>query len=219
MKQPAQKDRSGVKLLVAVLLIISGLGWTFYRVNKVRPGAVANNGMTDEIAFTPPSPEEMEKMRKEMYAYANITPDQRKQLEELYEKARQEWERRRAESTAPQQMREGGGRRGGPVGPPMGGMGMRLPRELQQELDKIVSQEQQNKMREFVRQRFQQERAKREAKLKAALGEEEFQRYQEKRRERFAGRFGGSGRGGPGAAAGQRGERGQQNTQTPGGRP
>ncbi len=207
MKTPAKKDHTTVKLIVAVLLIVSGLGWTFYRVNKVRPGAVANNGVTDE--FRPPSPEEMDKARREMYAYANITPDQQRQLEQLWEKAREERERRRAETTNPQQM--GPGRPGGPpAGAPMM-MGRGLPRELQSELDKILTKDQQDKMREYFRQRGQQERAKREAKVKAALGEQEYQRYQEKRRERFAGR--GGGRGGRGGAPGQQGPTNPQSNQ------
>lgn len=216
MVKPVEKDHSTVKLLVAVLLIISGLGWTFYRVNKVRPGAVANNGVTEE--FRPPSPEEMDKARREMYAYANITPEQQKQLEVLWQKARAEMERRRAETTQPQRMGPpaGGGPPGGGPAPGMM-MGPRLPREMQQELDKILSKEQQDKMREYFRNRMQQERAKREAKLKAALGEQEFQRYQEKQRERRRGGF--PGFGGRGARGGQQGQSGQSGQQSAGGRP
>ncbi|MGB9691434.1 MAG: hypothetical protein ACPL7D_04640 [Candidatus Sumerlaeaceae bacterium] len=209
MNPPAKTDRTTVKLIAAVLLILGGVGWTFYNVNKVRPGAVANNGVTDD--FRPPSPEEMDKMRREMFAYANITPEQERQLEDLWQKIRAEQEKRRAETTGPQRMRPGG--------PPGMGPGMMMGRnlrpELQAELDKILTKDQQDKMREFARQRFQQERAKRDAKIKAALGEAEYQRYQEKRRERFAGR--GGGRGG-GRAPGQQGPTGQQqNPSNPGG--
>lgn len=188
-------DRTALKLLAAVLLIISGLGWTFYRVNKVRPGAVANNGVTEE--FSLPSPEELDKIRRQMYAYANVTPEQQARLEALQKKAQQLWQQRQAETTGPQQRVLGGV---GPWGAPGGGPGMalRLPRELQPEIDKILTADQQAKMREFLRDRFRAERAKREAKVKAALGEAEYQRYLEKRRERFASRgFGGGPRSRP----------------------
>lgn len=219
MNKPVPKDHSTVKLLVAVLLIITGIGWTFYRVNKARPGAVANNGVTEE--FVPPSPEEIEKTRRQMYAYANITPEQQRQLEELQKKAREMWEQRRAENTtAPQGMRGGPG--GGPPGMGPGGfgggfMGFPMSPELRGELDKILTKEQQEKAREFMRQQFQQRRAQREAKIKAALGDEEYQRYQEKLRERRGNR--GGFRGGPrNQQGGQQGAPSNTN-QNQGGRP
>jgi Spy/CpxP family protein refolding chaperone len=219
MEKTVTKDKTTIKLLVAALLIITGLGWTFYRVNKVRPGAVANNGVTEE--FVPPSPEEINKMRYEMYAAANITPEQQKQLEELQKKAREMWEQRQAETTGPQRMGPGGPPGGGPFAGPGMMMG-RVPRELQSELDKILTSEQQQKVREVMRSRFQQERAKREAKVKAALGETEYQRYLEKRQQRRPAWRGGGPPGGGRPGGGQQNpssQGSQTNPQNPGGRP
>jgi len=201
MNNPAKTNHNAVKLLVAALLIVSGFGWTFYRVSKARPGAVANNGVTDE--FRRPDPAEMDKTRREMYAYAGITSEQQQQLEELQKKARELWEQRRAQNTtAPQRM-------GPPPGGPGGGgpMGMRVPRELQAELDKILTKDQQQKMGEYIQQRFQQARSQREARTKAALGEDQYKVFQEKMRERRGGRGGGPRGGGQsnrGTQAGQR---------------
>lgn len=62
----------------------------------------------------------------------------------------------------------------------------------------ILTQEQQQKMREFREQQRQQrmaERAKQDARLKASMTEEEWKRYEEKRAERRR-QFGGRGPGG-----------------------
>ncbi|AXA36652.1 MAG: hypothetical protein D6691_10275 [Candidatus Hydrogenedentota bacterium] len=210
--QQEAKDHSLAKLVISIVLIIAAGGYGFYRVNQVRPGAVANNGVTDE--FQPPSPQQMQEMMKEAAAYANITPEQQKKLEELRDKM---MKLREQMTTGPRQ----GGRFGDgpPPGMMMGGFGgfgggrgdggNPQMRELREEMQKVLSDDQRQKLREY----FQQQRSKREAKVKAALGDAEYQRYLEKRRERFGNR-GPGGRGGGG-----RPNQGQNSPQNPGQNP
>lgn len=68
-------------------------------------------------------------------------------------------------------------------------------REMREKVNDILTSEQLQVAREQMRERFQQRRAQRDARMRAALGPEEFKRYQEKRDERFRNR-GGRGRGG-----------------------
>jgi hypothetical protein len=207
-----------IKLIAAVLVILVACGWTFYRSRAAMPGVVANNGQMDEQEM--PSPDEMRKTMKMAAMAADLSSTQTAKLEELADEAMKEaqkmMEQRDADTTRPQwgPPGEGGPRMGGgfpgmPMGGfggPMGNMG-RIIREGQQ----MMTQDQQDKFRQAMR--TESPRAKREAKTRAALGETDYARYQEKRRERFGG-FGGRGGGG-----GRGGRNAQGQGQTPGGNP
>jgi hypothetical protein len=191
-----------IKLIAAVLVILAAVGFTFHRSRAAMPGAVANNGQMDEMEM--PTSDEMHKNMKLAALAADLSTTQIEKLDQLVDEGIKEMEKMRAQfdenTTGPPPWRGGGG--GGPgggfPGMPGGGRGgMGGIGRVVMEGAQMMTPDQQQKFRQAMQS--QGGRAKREAKTKAALGEADFERYQEKRRERFAG-FGGrgGGRGGRG---------------------
>lgn len=164
------------KMVVAVSVIVAAGGWIFLRARSLAPGAVANNGQTEE--FQRPSPEEIRANMKAAAAYAGLSTTQTQALEKGMEEMRQRMadrERGRgdADTTRPQ-MRRPDGAPGAQAGADLTG-------------------EQRQKMREFM----QAERSKREQKIKSALTPQEYDRYQQRQQESRGNRGrGGGGRGG-----------------------
>ncbi len=183
-------NHNAVKLISAILVIVAAGGWTFHRVRSVQPGAVANNGVSDE--FQGPSREQMKKEFQQAASYAQLSTTQTQKLEDLqaqmqnmWEGRRGDWGGRRDEMTTAQreQMRERF-------------QSMRQEaQDLRQQYDQVMTREQQGRFRAAM----SEQRSKRETKLKAALSERDYERYQERRRSR------GGGRGGPGGGRGGRG--------------
>ena len=193
------------KLVVAVSVIIAAGGWTFLRARSLAPGAVANNGQTEE--FQRPSAEEMRSTMKAAAAYAGLSTTQTQALEKGMEEMRQRMadrERGRSDdqTTRPQMRRPEGVAGAAPPNPGQwrgqdGGMMMGGPMMGAGDL----TNEQRQKMREYM----QAERGKREQKIKAALPPHEYERYQQRQQEMRGNRGrGGGGRGGqPGGNTGR----------------
>lgn len=195
------------KMVVAVSVIVAAGGWTFLRARNLAPGAVANNGQTEE--FQRPSPEEIRANMKAAAAYAGLSTTQTQALEKGMEEMRQRMadrERGRgdADTTRPQMRRPEGapGAQAG-AGPPnpgqwrgQGGGGMMMGGGPMMGGADLTG-EQRQKMREFM----QVERGKREQKIKSALTPQEYDRYQQRQQESRGNR----GRGGAGGRGGQTG--------------
>lgn len=170
-------DRSLIKIIGSVLVILAAGGWTFYKSNNLRLGAVANNGTSEE--FARPRTEDMQSMQSTAFAYAGISKEQGAKLEELREKAMQM--REDNQTSGPERFRA-----------------------MRDQMDGILSENQGQKLREYMREQMGQQRTQRETKTRAALGKADYERYQEKRRERMGGRGGPGGGRGPGGGGGQR---------------
>jgi Spy/CpxP family protein refolding chaperone len=134
------------KLFIAIIMFIAAGSYGWMKVRSVTPGAVANNGITDEFS----GGEDREQRMQQMAKAANITPEQQQKLEEVREKHGDDW------------------------------------RQGREEMQKILSPEQRDKIRE----NFQQQRVLRDAKTQKMMSDAEYKRYQEKRAERFGGRGG-----------------------------
>jgi len=190
-----------VKLIGAVLVILAAVGFTFHRSRAAMPGAVANNGQIEEMQM--PTSDDMHKNMKLAALAADLSTTQVEKLDKLVDEGIKEMEKMRAQmdenTTGPPPWAGGGGPGGGFPGMPgggfRGGMGPmagigRVITEGQQ----MMTPDQQQKFRQAMQS--QGGRAKREAKTKAALGDADYARYEEKRRERRGGGFGGRGGGG-----------------------
>lgn len=70
------------KLFVAIIMLIAAGSYAWMKTRAVTPGAVANNGITDEFGGM----EDREQRMQQLAKVANITPEQQKKLEELREK-------------------------------------------------------------------------------------------------------------------------------------
>ena len=194
-----ENNHNAIKLISAILVIIAAGGWTFHRARQAQPGAVANNGVSDE--FQRPTPQEMKKSFEQAAAYAALSTTQTQKLEELQAKMQGMWEGRRG----------GFGRRDEMTTAQREQMHEQFQtmrqqaQDLRQQYDQVMTGEQRNKFRAAM----SEQRSKRETKLKAALSEQDYQRYQDRRRSRFGGRGGRGGRGGGGrgGGGGQRGDR------------
>jgi hypothetical protein len=184
-----QNNHNAAKLIGAILVIVAAGGWTFHRVRSAQPGAVANNGVADE--FQGPTPEGMKKEFQQAASYAELSTTQTQKLEELQGKMQAMWQGRRDDgrhdemTTAQREAMRG----------QFQAMRQQM-QDIRQQYDQVMTQEQQGKFRAAMNE----QRSKRETKLKAALSEADYKRYQERRR---GGRGGpGGGRGGPGGRGG-----------------
>jgi hypothetical protein len=190
---PEGSSHSLAKVMVAVLVIVCAGGWMFHRARGLRPGAMANNGVSDDIPM--PTSQEIRKAAKGAAAYADLSTTQAQRVEEIAG----------GFSTAIQDMMQQGDR-----GSSFSFVAI-MPQVLRmQEMAKELTPDQ----RERVRAYMQTAMGKRRAKIQAALSEQEYKRFQEKMRERFPQGFGGMGRlgggrggpfgfGGPGAPSSQ----------------
>ena len=167
----SDNNHNGLKMAVIGLVIIAAGGWTFLRAKDVTPGAKANNGQTEE--FQRPDPEEMRDRMRAAAVYADFSTTQIAAMEKNAEDMRKRMANRDPNTT------RGAWRDQGTSGTGMGPGRMGGFQE-------IATPEQREKIREFMAT----ERAKRDQKVKAALGKEEYERYRAKRPQRGGGRGG-----------------------------
>jgi len=138
-----------LKLASAIVMILFAMGWVIYSYARTRPGAVANNGVSDEMPpipesvqkkiearreqgsrfsrENPPSPEDREKMRAEFEK--QLTPEEKREMEKARSQREHSMQTTKAALSEEEQQRFGqkmrerggpGGRRGGPRGGPGG---------------------------------------------------------------------------------------------------
>lgn len=164
---------TGKKVWVAILMLVVAAGIAYSQMKKVTPSAAVNNGVTSEFGGRGPGgPGGDDKSREERMTAMRKEVGITAEQEKQIEAVRDKIR----ESGDWSQMRE--------------------------EMNKILTPEQQKKMeaqREKMRGQFQAARAEREAKMKSAMSDEEFKRYQERREQRRAQRGGNRGGGSAGA--------------------